>query len=57
MNWLALLDHVAKKRNGINCMLLPDIDLGYNHMVRIIEFTDATRWVARPPFSWSSSNS
>jgi len=59
MNWPALLDYAAKKRNGINCMLLPDIGLGYNHMVRIIEFADGTRWVARlrmPPLSKSGSD-
>jgi aminoglycoside phosphotransferase (APT) family kinase protein len=59
MNWPALLDYAAKKRNGINCMLLPDIGLGYNHMVRIIEFADGTRWVARlrmPPLAKSGSD-
>ena len=58
VNWRALLDYAAEKRNGINCMLLDDIGLGYNHMVRIIEFTDGTRWVARlrmPPLSKSGS--
>src|SRR5690606_376807 len=33
---------------------LPDIGLGYNHMVRIIDFADGNRWVARlqmPPLS------
>ena len=47
MNWPALLDYAAQKRNGISCILLPDIGLGYNHMVRIVEFADKTRWVAR----------
>lgn len=31
----------------MTCVLLPDIGLGYNHMVRIIEFADGNRWVAR----------
>ncbi|KAF8850550.1 hypothetical protein BDZ45DRAFT_769962 [Acephala macrosclerotiorum] len=59
VNWPALLDYAAKTRNGINCMLLPDIGLGYNHMVRIVEFADQTRWVARlrmPPLAKSGSN-
>ena len=40
-------------------MLLPDIGLGYNHMVRIVEFVDETRWVARlrmPPLAKSGSD-
>lgn len=59
VNWPALLDYAAKKRNRINCTLLPDIGLGYNHMVRIVEFADGTRWVARlrmPPLAKSDSN-
>jgi aminoglycoside phosphotransferase (APT) family kinase protein len=40
-------------------MLLPDIGLGYNHMVRIVEFADEIRWVARlrmPPLAKSGSD-
>lgn len=58
MNWLALLDYAAEKRDGINCVLLPDIGLGLNHMVRILEFPDEIRWVARlrmPPLAESTS--
>lgn len=54
MNWPGLLDYATKKHSGVNCVLLPDIGLGYNHMVRIIEFADGNRWVARlrmPPLS------
>ncbi|KAK9788190.1 putative Aminoglycoside phosphotransferase domain-containing protein [Seiridium cardinale] len=47
VNWLALLDYASRKRAGTKCVLLPDIGLGQNHMVRIIEFTDGIRWVAR----------
>lgn len=56
VNWSALLDYAVKKRYGIECMLLDDIGLGHNHMVRIIEFDDETRWVARlrmPPLETS----
>lgn len=59
VDWPALLDYVAKKRDGINCMLLPDIGLGYNHMIRIVEFADKIRWVARlrmPPLAKSGSD-
>lgn len=47
MNWNALLEYAAKKRNGVSCKLLPDIGLGYNHMVRIVQFSDGNQWVAR----------
>lgn len=59
MNWPALLEYAVEIRNGIHCSLLPDIGLGYNHMVvRIIEFIDGRKWVARlrlPPLSGSDS--
>ncbi|KAK0100468.1 hypothetical protein ONS95_008418 [Cadophora gregata] len=59
VNWPALLEYSAKKRHGINCTLLPNIGLGYNHIVRIVEFADETRWVARlrmPPLIKSGSD-
>ena len=59
VNWLALQEYASSKRNGINCSFLPDTGLGYNHMVRIIEFMDGGRWVARlrlPPLAKSSSS-
>lgn len=46
-DWNSLIEYAAAKRNGVKCSLLPDIGLGYNHMVRIVEFTDNVRWVAR----------
>lgn len=47
VDWVALREYAAAVRKGIDCSLLPDIGLGYNHMVRIVEFTDGVRWVAR----------
>ncbi|KAF4417969.1 protein kinase-like (PK-like) protein [Fusarium austroafricanum] len=47
INWPGLEEFATTKRNGIKCTILPDIGLGYNHMVRIIEFEDGDRWVAR----------
>ncbi|KAK2471831.1 hypothetical protein H9L39_16587 [Fusarium oxysporum f. sp. albedinis] len=47
INWPGLEKFATTKRNGIKCRILPDIGLGYNHMVRIIEFEDGDRWVAR----------
>lgn len=58
VNWPALLDYAAEKRNGIKGTLFPDVGLGYNHMVRIIEFEDETKWAARlrmPPLANSGS--
>ncbi|KAI3336838.1 hypothetical protein HD806DRAFT_19503 [Xylariaceae sp. AK1471] len=47
VGWQALQQYAANKRNGMSCQILPNIGLGYNHMVRIIEFEDGVRWVAR----------
>ncbi|RKK89688.1 hypothetical protein BFJ68_g16646 [Fusarium oxysporum] len=54
VDWPALQAFTATRRNGSDCRILPHIGLGYNHMVRIIEFDDGYRWVARlklPPLS------
>lgn len=47
VDWLALREYAVATRQGVDCSLLPDIGLGYNHMVRIVEFIDGVRWVAR----------
>jgi len=47
VSWSSLLGFAAERRKGISGSLLPDVGLGYNHMVRIIEFIDGVRWVAR----------
>ncbi|KAK1657037.1 hypothetical protein BDP55DRAFT_41921 [Colletotrichum godetiae] len=57
VDWSSLLQYAAKRRNGSSCQLLRDIGLGYNHMVRIIQFDDGVRWVARlrmPSFGTSA---
>ncbi|KAI5867868.1 phosphotransferase enzyme family-domain-containing protein [Durotheca rogersii] len=54
VNWPGLLEFATK--DGISGTLLSDIGLGQNHMVRIIEFPDGTRWLARlelPPLPGS----
>lgn len=59
VDWAALLEYAAEKRDGVNCMLLPNIGLGYNHMVRIIQFSDGNQWVARlrlPPLAESDAS-
>lgn len=55
-DWNSLIEYAAAERNGAKCRLLPDIGLGYNHMVRIVEFTDNVRWVARLRMPHSSQN-
>lgn len=47
VDWEGLLANATKQAGGKNCSLRPEIGLGYNHMVRIIEFADGLRWVAR----------
>ncbi|TVY25150.1 hypothetical protein LHYA1_G006488 [Lachnellula hyalina] len=47
VDWPALLAYAAESRNEIAAVLLSDIGLGYNHMVRILEFGDGKRLVAR----------
>ncbi|KAI0395627.1 hypothetical protein F5Y17DRAFT_474326 [Xylariaceae sp. FL0594] len=46
-DWIELQQYAARRRDGMSCQVLPDIGLGYNHVVRIIEFADGFRWVAR----------
>ncbi|KAK0367855.1 hypothetical protein CLIM01_14789 [Colletotrichum limetticola] len=58
VDWNSLLHYAARRRNGSSCQLLCDIGLGYNHMVRIIQFDDGVRWVARlrmPPIGTSDA--
>ena len=45
-DWEALIEYATRIRNGETGKLLPNIGLGYNHMVRIIEFHDV-QWIAR----------
>ncbi|THY22407.1 hypothetical protein D6D01_06312 [Aureobasidium pullulans] len=54
VSWPALEDVEIIRRSGISCRLTADIGLGYNHMVRNIQFADSTNLVARlrlPRFS------
>jgi hypothetical protein len=47
IDWDQLRAYASSKRQQINCQLLPDVGLGYNHMVRVLEFDDRARWIAR----------
>ncbi|TEA15774.1 hypothetical protein C8034_v002327 [Colletotrichum sidae] len=58
VDWRSLLRYAASRRNGSGCQLLRDVGLGYNHMVRIIQFDDGVRWAARlrmPPIGSSDA--
>ncbi|KAF2489588.1 hypothetical protein BU16DRAFT_597006 [Lophium mytilinum] len=52
-NWDALLEYASKLRDGTECKLLTDIGMGANHMIRVIEFDDGKRWVARVHMPYS----
>jgi hypothetical protein len=45
--WQALTEYATTVRGGKGCIILPHIGLGFNHMVRIIEFDDNVQWIAR----------
>ncbi|KAH6666619.1 hypothetical protein B0J14DRAFT_604015 [Halenospora varia] len=47
VDWDELMKYATNARNGIDCSLLPEIGLGYNHMIMVIQFRDHKRWVAR----------
>jgi hypothetical protein len=51
-----LLEYASRLRNSTKCRLLPDIGMGYNNMVRVIEFDDGQRWAARVCMSSISIN-
>lgn len=56
VGWPQLLEYALKQRKGARGKILPAIGLGGNHMIRIIEFDDGVRWVARlrlPPLPGS----
>ena len=47
VDWDQLRHYSSGKKYGADCVLLPSIGLGYNHMVRVLEFVHGTRWIAR----------
>ncbi|KAG9232261.1 hypothetical protein BJ875DRAFT_515019 [Amylocarpus encephaloides] len=59
VDWDQLRFYTSGKKYGVDCVLLPNIGLGYNHMVRVLEFVDGTRWIARlrmPSLNGSTSD-
>ncbi|WEW60881.1 hypothetical protein PRK78_006369 [Emydomyces testavorans] len=47
VNWEALCDYASSLYDGKRCVIEPEIALGGRHMVRIVQFEDKTRWIAR----------
>jgi hypothetical protein len=46
-NWDALCLYASILNNGIKCKALPNTTNGLFHLVRLLEFEDKTRWIAR----------
>ncbi|EGD96537.1 hypothetical protein TESG_03977 [Trichophyton tonsurans CBS 112818] len=47
VNWEALCDFASSLHSGKRCIVESEIALGGRHMVRIIQFEDNSRWIAR----------
>ncbi|CAI7661028.1 unnamed protein product [Penicillium manginii] len=56
IDWELLIEYAVNLRDKKRCKLLPDIGLGLNHVVRIIEFDDNVRWIARLRMESRSGN-
>ncbi|KFY66895.1 hypothetical protein V496_01880 [Pseudogymnoascus sp. VKM F-4515 (FW-2607)] len=46
-NWDALCLYASTLNNSIKCRILPDITNGQFHLVRLLEFENQSRWIAR----------
>lgn len=46
-NWDALCFYASTLNNSIECRILPNITNGQFHLVRLLEFEDQSRWIAR----------
>ncbi|KAM5465271.1 hypothetical protein MauCBS54593_006517 [Microsporum audouinii] len=47
VNWEALCDYASSLHHGERCSVKSEIALGGRHMVRIIQFENDSRWIAR----------
>lgn len=47
INWDAICQYASELHDGEICTLDPQINMGCNHMVRILNFGDGSRWIAR----------
>lgn len=47
VDWTALCHFASELNHGRDCNIEPGIAMGGNHIVRILEFGDGVRWLAR----------
>lgn len=47
IDWVAVCRYASEIRDGEICTLDPQITMGCNHMIRILNFADGSRWIAR----------
>ena len=47
IDWIALCQYASEIHDGEICTLDPQITMGCNHMIRILNFEDGSRWIAR----------
>lgn len=63
INWDALLEYATTLRQAqhnesrLTCTLLPRYNMGGLHIIRLLEFNDGTRWVARIQLHSASEDS
>jgi hypothetical protein len=46
-NWGKLCSYASTLNNGTKCHVIPSTTNGLYHLIRLLEFDDKTRWVAR----------
>lgn len=47
VDWDAVCRYASELHDGEICTLNPQITMGCNHMIRILDFADGSRWIAR----------
>ncbi|KAH8193683.1 hypothetical protein TruAng_012153 [Truncatella angustata] len=56
-NWDKLCDFASCLNNGLPCIPLNNITNGLHNLVRLLEFSNQTRWIARISLDTSAANS
>ena len=55
INWNALCQFASKLNEGKDCVVDPQWTIGGRHLIRIIQFHDGSRWIARLRMTTSQS--
>ena len=55
INWNALCQFASKLNEGKDCAVDPQWTIGGRHLIRIIQFRDGSRWIARLRMTTSQS--